>query len=190
MFMRQKTTRSRCWDWVRKMATIRAAESFIRRIAAVLRTHRGGSPPHWGCGPDAGTGGTWGTHHSQVYHQEERHQAEHHPALCSHQWCRWREEWLLLPTTTSHARQKKSKWFQCQDRNRQHSNYRGIMLRSTPGKVLKRVLLERMKETANPKLRDQQAGFRRTKLVQTRSPACASSWNSHWSGTPPSTSTS
>ena len=30
----------------------------------------------------------------------------------------------------------------------------------------------------------------KTDPVPTRSPACASSWNSHWSGTPPSTSTS
>ena len=40
------------------------------------------------------------------------------------------------------------------------SNYRGIMLLSTPGKVLNRVLLERMKEADDLKLRDQQAGFR------------------------------
>ena len=43
------------------------------------------------------------------------------------------------------------------------SNYRGIMLLSTPGKVLKRVPLERMKEAVDPKLRDQQAGFRRNR---------------------------
>ena len=43
------------------------------------------------------------------------------------------------------------------------SNYRGIMLLSTPGKVLNRVLLERMKEAVNPMLRDQQAGFRRNR---------------------------
>ena len=35
------------------------------------------------------------------------------------------------------------------------SNYRGIMLLSTPGKVLNRILLERMKESVDPKLRDQ-----------------------------------
>ena len=39
------------------------------------------------------------------------------------------------------------------------SNYRGIMLLSTPGKVLNRVLLERMKEAVDPKFRDQQAGL-------------------------------
>nr|KAG5688912.1 hypothetical protein BaRGS_009753 [Batillaria attramentaria] len=50
------------------------------------------------------------------------------------------------------------------------SNYRGIMLLSVPGKVLNRILLERMREAVDPMLRDQQAGFRR---------------NSHWSGTPP-----
>ena len=43
------------------------------------------------------------------------------------------------------------------------SNYRGIMLLSTPGKVLNRVLLERMKEAVDPKLRDQQAGFQRNR---------------------------
>ena len=37
------------------------------------------------------------------------------------------------------------------------------MLLSTPGKVLNRVLLERMKEAVYPKLRDQQAGFRRNR---------------------------
>ena len=37
------------------------------------------------------------------------------------------------------------------------------MLLSVPGKVLKRVLLERMKEVVDPKLRDQQAGFRRNR---------------------------
>ena len=43
------------------------------------------------------------------------------------------------------------------------SNYRGIMLLSTLGKVLNRVLLERMKETVDPKFRDLQASFRRYK---------------------------
>ena len=43
------------------------------------------------------------------------------------------------------------------------SNYRGIMLLSAPGNVLNRVLLERMKEAVDPKLRDQQAGFRRNR---------------------------
>lgn len=42
-------------------------------------------------------------------------------------------------------------------------NYRGIMLLSVPGKVLNRILLERMKEAVDPKLRDQQAGFRRNR---------------------------
>ena len=37
------------------------------------------------------------------------------------------------------------------------------MLLPTPGKVLNRVLLERMKEAVDPKLRDQQAGLRRNK---------------------------
>ena len=33
------------WD---KMDTVRTAQTLIRRAAAVLRTHRGGSPPYWG----------------------------------------------------------------------------------------------------------------------------------------------
>ena len=37
------------------------------------------------------------------------------------------------------------------------------MLLSVPGKVLNRVLLERMKAAVDPKLRDQQAGFRRNR---------------------------
>ena len=37
------------------------------------------------------------------------------------------------------------------------------MLLSTPGKVLNRILLERMKEVVDPQLRDQQAGFRRNR---------------------------
>ena len=65
------------------------------------------------------------------------------------------------------------------------SNYRGIMLLSTPGKILRRVLLEKMKEVVDPKLLDQQQASCRTDLVPTRSPECASSWNSNWSGTPP-----
>ncbi|XP_056022085.1 uncharacterized protein LOC130054973 [Ostrea edulis] len=43
------------------------------------------------------------------------------------------------------------------------SDYRGIMLLSVSGKVLNRILLERMKEAVDPKLRDQQAGFRRNR---------------------------
>ena len=40
------------------------------------------------------------------------------------------------------------------------NNYRGIMLLSTPGKVINRVMLERMREGVDRVLRDQQAGFR------------------------------
>ena len=39
-------------------------------------------------------------------------------------------------------------------------NYRGIMLLSAPGKVLNRVLLQRLKSAVDTKLRDHQAGFR------------------------------
>ena len=39
-------------------------------------------------------------------------------------------------------------------------NYRGIMLLSVPGKVLNRIILERLKNEVDNKLRDHQAGFR------------------------------
>jgi hypothetical protein len=39
-------------------------------------------------------------------------------------------------------------------------NYRGITLLSIPGKVFNRIILERMKETVDTMLRDEQAGFR------------------------------
>lgn len=41
------------------------------------------------------------------------------------------------------------------------NNYRGIMLLSVPGKVFNRIILNRMREKVDPKLRDQQAGFRK-----------------------------
>ena len=75
------------------------------------------------------------------------------------------------------------------------SNYRGIMLLSTPGKVLNRILLERMKEAVDLKLRDQQAGFRRNRscadqIVSLRIIVEQSlEWNSP-PPPPPSTSTS
>nr|KAG5697989.1 hypothetical protein BaRGS_005807 [Batillaria attramentaria] len=65
------------------------------------------------------------------------------------------------------------------------SNYRGIMLLSVPGKVLNRILLERMREAVDPMLRDQQAGFRRNGPALTRLPAYASLWSSHWSWNSP-----
>ncbi|VDP60306.1 unnamed protein product [Schistosoma curassoni] len=40
-------------------------------------------------------------------------------------------------------------------------NYRGITLLSIPGKVFNRVLLNRMKDSVDTQLRDQQAGFRK-----------------------------
>jgi len=43
------------------------------------------------------------------------------------------------------------------------SNYRGITLLSTPGKIFNRVLLNRIKDAVNPHLRDQQAGFRKSR---------------------------
>ena len=41
------------------------------------------------------------------------------------------------------------------------NNYRGIMLLSVPGKVLNRVILDRLKTGVDAKLRDHQAGFRK-----------------------------
>ncbi|XP_078679467.1 uncharacterized protein LOC144915099 [Branchiostoma floridae x Branchiostoma belcheri] len=43
------------------------------------------------------------------------------------------------------------------------NNYRGIMLLSVPGKVFNRILLERMREAVDAKLRDEQAGFRKNR---------------------------
>jgi len=43
------------------------------------------------------------------------------------------------------------------------SNYRGITLLSVPGKVFNRVILERIKDAVDSKLRDQQAGFRKNR---------------------------
>ncbi|VDP70374.1 unnamed protein product [Schistosoma mattheei] len=42
-----------------------------------------------------------------------------------------------------------------------YENYRGITLLSAPGKVFNRVLLNRMKDSVDAQLRDQQAGFRK-----------------------------
>ena len=39
-------------------------------------------------------------------------------------------------------------------------DWRGIMLVSIPGKVLTRIMLERLKTTLGKRLRDEQAGFR------------------------------
>ena len=43
------------------------------------------------------------------------------------------------------------------------NNYRGITLLSVPGKVFNRILLERMKNIVDTKLRDEQAGFRKNR---------------------------
>lgn len=43
----------------------------------------------------------------------------------------------------------------------QCKNYRGIILLSVPGKILNRIILDRIKTTVDKNLRDQQAGFRR-----------------------------
>ena len=46
---------------------------------------------------------------------------------------------------------------------RECSNYRGIMLLSVPGKVLTRIILERLKKVTDAKLREEQAGFRKNR---------------------------
>ena len=43
------------------------------------------------------------------------------------------------------------------------NNYRGITLLSVPGKVLNRVILDRMKDAVDHQLRDEQAGFRKNR---------------------------
>ena len=43
------------------------------------------------------------------------------------------------------------------------NNYRGIMLLSVQGKVLSRIILERVRGAGDPKLRDQHAGFHRNR---------------------------
>ena len=43
------------------------------------------------------------------------------------------------------------------------SNYRGISLLSVPGKVFNRIVLERIRDAADTKLRDEQAGFRKNR---------------------------
>ncbi|KAK2160593.1 hypothetical protein NP493_1638g00017 [Ridgeia piscesae] len=48
------------------------------------------------------------------------------------------------------------------------NNYRGIMLLSVPGKVLNRVILDRLKTGVDAKLRDHQAGFPKTDHAQTK----------------------
>ena len=68
--------------------------------------------------------------------------------------------------TTKTNKQKKNKKQKKKQKNgdlRDCSKYREFMLLSTPGKVLNRILLERMKEAVDPKLRDQQAGFWRNR---------------------------
>ena len=70
------------------------------------------------------------------------------------------------------------------------------MLLSTPGKVLNRILLERMKEAVDPKLCDQQAGFRGNRSCADQIASLriiveqSLEWNSLHPPPPPPTSTS
>ena len=43
------------------------------------------------------------------------------------------------------------------------NNYRGITLLSIPGKVFNRIILNKLKDIVDPKLRDNQAGFRKNR---------------------------
>ena len=62
-------------------------------------------------------------------------------------------------------------------------NYRGFMLQPTISKIFNRIILERMKNAEDAKLRDNQARFRiRSSHVPTKLPRCASLLNSRWSG--------
>ena len=47
-------------------------------------------------------------------------------------------------------------------------NWRGIILLSIPGKVLTRIMLERLKTTLHKRLRDAQAGFRQDRSCTDR----------------------
>ena len=70
------------------------------------------------------------------------------------------------------------------------SSYRGIMLLSTPGKVSTGFYWRGWRRLLTPSSETSRQASGGTHLVPTRSPACASLWNSYWSGTLPSTSTS
>ena len=59
-----------------------------------------------------------------------------------------------------------------------------ILLLSTPGKVLNRILLERMKTAVDNRLRDQQAGFQQDRSCMDHiGTLYASQWNNTWNGT-------
>ncbi|VDO89603.1 unnamed protein product, partial [Schistosoma margrebowiei] len=68
----------------------------------------------------------------------------------------WEEEQVPMDWKEGHVVKipKKGDLSKCE-------NYRGITLLSIPGKVFKRVLLNRMKDAVDAQLRDQQAGFRK-----------------------------
>ena len=51
------------------------------------------------------------------------------------------------------------------------NNYQGIMLLSVPGEVLNGIILERVREAVDPKLGDQQAGFRRNRSCTDQIPS-------------------
>ena len=63
-------------------------------------------------------------------------------------------------------------------------NWRGIMLLSNPGKVLTRIMPERLKTALDKRLRVEQAGSDKIARAQTTLQPCASSSSSPWSGRP------
>ena len=61
-------------------------------------------------------------------------------------------------------------------------NYKGIMLLSDPGKVLNRVILDRVKDAVDPQLRDHKLDSAETDLVLTKLPVYELLLNSRSSG--------
>jgi hypothetical protein len=67
------------------------------------------------------------------------------------------------------------------------NNWRGITLLNVPSKVLLRIILNSVKDVVELRLRKEQAGFRRHRIVRTLSILCESFWSNGWNGSPPAT---
>ena len=65
------------------------------------------------------------------------------------------------------------------------NNWRGIMLLSIPGKVLTRIIFERLKTAPDKNLRDEQAGFRQDRSCTDHIATMRIINNSRWSGRAP-----